>query len=91
MTHDPFVSGYLSASDRAADDLISRDDDPDAEAEHWCLPRTSPFSSHSRWCFFVSSSDSSPAASRTVVSACPVRGWVSRIGCGAVVIDSRSS
>lgn len=32
MTRDHFTAGYLAASDRAADELIDRDDDPNAES-----------------------------------------------------------
>lgn len=38
MSTDPFTDGYLSAADRAADDLIDRTDDPAAESERWCPP-----------------------------------------------------
>ncbi|MBE5513796.1 Uncharacterised protein [Mycobacteroides abscessus subsp. abscessus] len=38
MSDDMFTSGYLSAADRAADELIARDDDPTAESERWCPP-----------------------------------------------------
>lgn len=38
MSTDYFTAGYLAASDRAADDLISRDDDPVEEPERWCPP-----------------------------------------------------
>ncbi|CPS11072.1 Uncharacterised protein [Mycobacteroides abscessus] len=36
MTANMFTAGYLAASDRAADELIDRDDDPHAESERWC-------------------------------------------------------
>lgn len=38
MNTDPFTDGYLAASDRAADELISRTDDPGTESERWCPP-----------------------------------------------------
>lgn len=38
MSHDFFTAGYLAASDRAADELISRTDVPVEESERWCPP-----------------------------------------------------
>ncbi len=38
MSTDYFTAGYLSATDRAVDDLIERDDDRVAESERWCPP-----------------------------------------------------
>lgn len=38
MSTDPFIAGYLSASDRAADELIGRTDDPGEEAQRWLPP-----------------------------------------------------
>lgn len=39
MSSDMFTAGYLAASDRAADELIDRDDDPNAESARWLPPR----------------------------------------------------
>lgn len=38
MSTDYFTAGYLSATDRAMDDLIDRADDPVAESERWLPP-----------------------------------------------------
>jgi hypothetical protein len=38
MSTSLFTAGYLSASDRASDELIDRSDDPTAESERWLPP-----------------------------------------------------
>lgn len=38
MRTDAFTAGYIAASDRAADDLIDRGDDPGDESLRWCPP-----------------------------------------------------
>lgn len=38
MSVDLFTAGYLEASDRAADELISRTDDPAEESLRWVPP-----------------------------------------------------